>query len=1005
MKKCIIGKGWAVIIFFSALLLAAGPAFSKPISVYPSCQAQQQQVNGSVADASGPLPGVTILIKGTTVNAVSDLQGKFSIAAIPGDVLVFQFIGYQTLELTVAGNDLGTVLLTESATSLEEVTINAGYYSVKQKESTGSISRITAKEIETQPVTNVLATMQGRMAGVSITQSSGVAGSGFDIKIRGQNSLRPEGNAPLYIIDGIPYSSDPIGTANTNTVMPTPVSPLTNINPGDIESLEVLKDADATAIYGSRGANGVVLITTKRGKAGKTKVTAKASRGFGEVTRFANLMGTAQYLAMRAEGFANDGITEYPSYAYDINGTWDPNRYTDWQKELIGRTADIIRAEAALSGGTQQTQFMVGSNYSRETTVFPGNFAYQKGNVRVSLSHESLNGKFHTTFTAGYTHQDNDQPSRDYTVEARMLAPNAPSLYDGQGNLNWEDGTFNNPLRNLEGKSLSKTYDLVSSLGLSYRLAEGLELKSSFGFTDLRHKESSSQPSTIYNPSYGIGPEYSSIVAGSTTRQSWIIEPQVNYTKSWGEAKLDVLAGGTFQSQASGQLIQRASGFTSNSLINNLAAAAVVTTDLDETAQYRYQAVFARANINWKGRYIANITGRRDGSSRFGPGRQFANFGAVGAAWLFSREDLFQDSFLSFGKLRASYGVTGNDQIGNYQFLDTYGTSGTQYQGIVGLGPLRLYNPDFGWETNRKLEAGLELSFLADRINFTASWFRNRSSNQLAGIPLPGTTGFASIQANLDATIENRGLEFTLQSVNFQKQDVGWTTSLNLTLARNELLAFPGLATSTYSNQFVIGEPLNIRKVYHLQGVDTQTGMYEFKDYNGDGVITADKDRGAIAEFNPKYFGGLQNSLRYKNWHLDFLFQFVSQKNLNTSALGVPGTMGNQSADLANHWQQAGDIAHYQLFTSGSNAQASQAYANYYNSDGAIVDASYIRLKNICLSYQLPSYWLKGLGCTVFFEGQNLLTFTRFKGADPEFISSSSLPPLRVFTTGLQVSF
>lgn len=965
---------------------------------------QTKTITGIVSDHLGPLPGVTVAVKGSLGAVLTDNDGKYSINADATDVLVFSYVGYKTVEMAVHDQAILTVQLQEDATSLQEVTVNAGYYKVKDKERTGSIAKITSKEIEKQPVTNMLATMQGRMAGVNIVQSSGIGGSGFEIKIRGQNSLRADGNAPLYIIDGVPYSSEALSVGYTNTVMSMPSSPLNNINPGDIESIEVLKDADATAIYGSRGANGVVLITTKKGKVGKARFTLNINKGVGKVTRFMDLMNTEQYIAMREEAFANDGITTFPANAYDVNGTWDRTRYTDWQRKLTGGTAQFTNVNAAVSGGSDMTQFMISGNYAKETTVFPGDFAYQKGNVRMNLNHESTDKRFRTNFSAGYTHQDNDQPSRDYTVESRTLAPNAPALFDEQGNLNWENGTFNNPLRHLKGKSLAKTYDLVANALFGYQLLKNLELRSNFGFTDLRHEESSTSPSTIYNPEWGLGAEYSSISIGNATRQSWIAEPQLHYKTEFGKAKIDVLAGATFQSQTGRQLVQRADGFTSNNLIYNLAAATTVVTDMDETAVYKYQAFFGRANVIWNERYILNVTGRRDGSSRFGPGNQFANFGAIGAAWLFGAEKIFENSILSFGKLRGSYGIAGNDQIGNYQYLDTYTTTGENYEGIIGLEPTRLFNPDFAWESNRKLEAALETGFFKDRIFLTIAAFENRSSNQLVGVPLPGTTGFSSIQANLDATVDNRGFELTLRTVNVQQKDFSWTTNVNLTVAKNKLVSFPGLEASTYSNQFVVGAPLNIRKVYHYLGVNTQTGIYQFEDKNGDGLINS-SDRTHVADLNPKFYGGFQNQLRYKNWNLDFLFQFVKQQKYNTASLGIPGMMGNQSAVLLNHWQDEGDTATYQQFTTGATAAVTQGYVNFLSSDGVITDGSFIRLKNISLSYDVPKRWIGQMGCKVVFQGQNLLTMTKYKGADPEFTGSNSLPPLRIFTAGLQLTF
>lgn len=964
---------------------------------------QSHKVSGIVTDSNGVLPGVTVTLKGTSTSTISDNAGKYTISATTEGTLVFSYIGYKTIETAIDGKTIVNAMLTDDATTLKEVTINAGYYNVKDKERTGSIAKITSKDLENQPVTNVLAAMQGRMAGVDIVQTTGVPGGGFDIRIRGLNSMRSGGNAPLYVIDGVPFASDAIGDSQTSSTLPTATSPLNSINPSDIESIEILKDADATAIYGSRGANGVVLITTKKGKAGKTQFTASASTGTGQITKKLDLLHTSQYLAIRQQAFANDGITTYPYNAYDVNGTWDVNRYTDWQKELTGGTAVIKTLQASVSGGSAQTHFLVSGNTYTQSTVFPGDFDYKKGAVHVSLDHESDDKRFKVIFSGGYDIQDNNQPAADLTRISRNLAPNAPALYDADGNLNWENSTWENPLAALNSESLAKTNSLVANSTFSYQLPYGFTAKTSLGFTDLRHHESRTDPSTIYDPVYEAGAEYSSIFLTTSNRQSWIVEPQLQWNRTVGKGKVTALVGGTFQNQDSNSMLQYGSGFTSNSLLYNLASASFSKTFYDDVTEYRYQAFFGRVNFSWQDKYIVNLTGRRDGSSRFGPGKQFANFGAVGGAWLFS-EEKGKIPFLSFGKLRASYGITGNDQIGDYQFLNTYQSSGTVYDGTVGLSPIRLFNPNFSWETNRKLEAALELGFLKDRIFTTVSWYRNRSSNQLIGMPLPATTGFTSMQSNLAATVENTGLELTLRTVNVQKDSFGWTTNFNLTVPKNKLIAFPGLASSTYSNQYVIGESINIKKLYHFTGVNPQTGVYEFADVNGDGQMTI-ADAQTVRDFSPMYYGGLQNQLRYKNFQLDFLFQFVKQLNWNAATqYSAPGAFGNQPASVVGGWQQAGDIATHQIYTTGLNSDAVNAYGRYATSDGAVSDASYIRLKNVALSYTVPSY-VKGLQCKLTLQGQNLLLITPYKDGDPEFRSFNYLPPLRIISLGAEFKF
>lgn len=968
-------------------------------------QQQQQQITGIVRDSHGPLPGVTISVKNSTAVAISDEYGVYAIVAQPSDTLIFTFVGFKTIEIPANGRNQLNALLVEDATALQEVTVNAGYYKVKDRERTGSIAKITAKDIQNQPITNVLAAMQGRMAGVDIIQDSGTPGGGFQIKIRGINSLRASGNEPLYIIDGVPFSSETIGSVETSGFSPSMTNPLNSVNPSEIESIEVLKDADATSIYGSRGANGVVLITTKKGKAGKTVFSATTSTAFGTVTKMLDLMNTEQYVKMRQEAYANDGFTAYPDNAYDVNGTWDQTKYTDWQKELTGGTAIIDNFHGSVSGGSTLTQYILSGTYRKETTVLPSDFHYDKGSAHFSMTHQSDDQKFKINFSGGYTAQKNNQPAVDLTAISRKLAPNAPALYDEEGSLNWENNTWTNPLANLEAKFISRVSALTTNAVLSYAVLPALEIKVNLGYSDLANDERKTAPSTIYTPAYGLGPESSSINVSHTNRRSWIIEPQLGWSRNFGKSKITALAGGTFQMQRNNRLVLFGGKFTSNSLINDLGSAEITDIIVDDETIYKYQAFFTRLNYNYDSRYIINVTGRRDGSSRFGPGKQFANFGAIGAAWLFSDESFLKDnSLLSFGKLRASYGTSGNDQIGDYQFFDTYASSGNMYGGVNALQPVRLPNDQFAWETNRKFEVAIETGFLKDRIFISGAYYRNKSSNQLVGVPLPATTGFNTINANLDAAVQNSGVEVTLQTVNFQKLDFSWITNFNISAGQNKLLSFPGLESSPYANAYQIGRSLSIIKLYHFTGINPETGIYEFEDVNGDGEFTSREDRQAIVDLTPKYFGGLQNQLSYKNLKLDFLFQFVKQQNFGY-APGVPGTMVNQATDVTIPWSEAAPYASNQPYTTGYNAAVFSGYYRFQDSNGALTDASYIRLKNISLSYDLPLPEKNGIKCKLMLQGQNLLTFTPYQYGDPEFKFYGYLPPLKVYSAGVQLTF
>jgi len=991
-------------LIFTGFLLFFPPSFAKTSVRNSKPLIQQHQIQGTVTDGNSPLPGVAIAVKGNSKTAViSDYNGEYNISASSQDTLIVSYLGFKTVLISIKNRSKIDITLEYDTTTLQEVKVNAGYYSVKESERTGSIARITSKEIESQPVTNVLATMQGRMAGVSIVQDSGTPGSGFTIRIRGQNSLRGNANEPLYIIDGVPFSSESVGYSNTSTATAGETSPLNSIVPSDIESIEVLKDADATSIYGSRGANGVVLITTKRGKQGKTTFTINSNTGVGKATRFLDLMDTQQYIAMRRQAFTNDGITNYPANAYDINGTWSQNRSTDWQKELLGGTSEILFLQGSVSGGSEKTQYLLSGNYRSETTVMPGDFKYIKGGAHFTMNHISQDDKFRLNFSSSYTIQNNNLPSIDLTIQARTLAPNAPSLYKENGVLNWENNSWTNPLAALNQTFVSKSANSVSNVLLSYRILPDLELKGSFGFTNLKNDEKRAVPSTIYNPSLAITSAASRLYTNNTARQSYIVEPQLNYKKNFGLHFIDALIGGTAQSTTTTRLYQLGANFSSNSLLNDLASAAQRLVYTSDEILYRYQAFFGRLNYNYDGTYILNLTARRDGSSRFGPGKQFATFGAVGAAWIFSREAFLRNnSILSFGKLRGSYGITGSDQIGDYQFYNTYSSSGNNYQGTVGLQPTRLFNPNFGWETNRKIEFALESGFFNDRVFLTAAWYQNRSGNQLVGVPLPGTTGFSTLNSNLDATVENSGTEFTLRTVNFTEK-IKWTTTFNISNNKTKLVSFPGLKTSVYANTYEINRPLTIQKLYSFTGLNPQTGIYTFKDINNDGTLSID-DRKFIADLTPKYSGGIQNTFIYKGFVLDFLFQFVKQDGIKYLP-GPAGGMANQLAEVSSQsWSTAENNTNYQAFTAGYNSALSTAYYQYASSNGAITDASYIRLKNIALNFDLPLPQSSKVKCRLIAQGQNVLTFTNFNG-DPEFRFSGYLPPLKIYSVGAQLTF
>jgi len=970
-------------------------------------------IRGKIVGEDGAaISGATVSVKGTGKSVISDEDGAFYMAGINENaILVISYVGYVTKEVTAAAA-MGDVTLTLSEGKLEEVEINAGYYTVTDRARTGSIERVAAAEIGRQPVGNPLAAIQGRVAGLVITQNSGINGAGFKVQLRGQGSLM-QGSDPLFIIDGVPLAS---GNSSINTVSnatgSSGISPFSTINPADIESVEVLKDADATAIYGSRGANGVILITTKKGTASSPSLSLNVYSGYGKTTRTMDMLNTAQYIEMRKEAFKNDGVAMTNSSAPDLL-LWDQERYTDFKKLLIGGRASTTDAQMSLNGGSAQTRYVLSGGYHRESSVFPGTQSDNRASVRANVNHRSSDTRFSLDFVANYTIDKNIQGAGDLTSLINM--PPNMLLYTAEGKLNWQEGgaffggAITNPLASSNRVYTGNFQHLNSNAMLGYQVFKGLKLKSSFGYNNINSKDQAVNPSTSINPNSGTLP-YATF--GRSSIDSWIIEPQADYSGKLAKGSLQVLVGGTFQGISSNSLNVLAQNYKNDILLSSIAAAGNSTTS-NADFRYNYTAIYGRINYNLKERYFINLTGRRDGSSRFGPGNRFANFGAIGAAWIFSDEPGLDQAlpFLSFGKLRGSFGLTGNDQIGNYKYLDSWTNSSLPYQGVAGLQPVSLFNGNYAWETNSKAEVAIELGFLKDRIRLTTSYYRNRSGNQLVNYKLPIQTGFNSILRNLDAVIENSGLEILLATKNVVGRDFSWTSSLNFSVPKNKLVRFPDLETSTYASTYLIGEPLSVRRLFEYKGVDPATGIYQFNDVNGDGLYDS-ADRTILKNTQPDFLGGLQNSFSFKGLQLDVFLEFRKQLGLNylnTQSTFIPGYFYfNHPAVVMERWQSAGNETRIQRFVASGSSPAYAAAGNYLSgSDAVFSDASFIRVKNVSLSYHFCKDWTRKLhlnNLSVFVQGQNLFTLTKYEGSDPENQSIYILPPLRVLTAGIQLT-
>lgn len=957
-----------------------------------------------------PLDNVNITANISGAATTSDANGQFFLKNLnEKDVLTFSVIGYQSKKIAIEKKSFLKVQLSVSVTAMDETLVIA-YGTTTKRFSTGSVSKVTSAEIEKQPVSNVLAALEGRVPGMIITQSSGVPGANYKVRIRGQNSIL-QGSDPLFIIDGVPFSigNSPINQLNTAALL----SPLNTISPSDIESIEVLKDADATALYGSRGSNGVILITTKSAKSSKTSLSASMYSSWSRITRKIPMLNTSQYLAMRREAFQNDGITPTAQDAPDLF-LWDTARNFDLQKLLTGGTARSLDAQISLSAGTAATKFSLATSLNRQTTVFPGDLSDIKGTVHLSLMHTPAGKKIFLRFTTDYGADYNRLSSYDLSTFINM--PPHIHFYDSIGRLNWMEGGssfyslgITNPLAYLNQNYSGRFDNLISNLQLGYTIFKGLSVKSNLGYNLFLSNEIRTNASTSLDPATGQLP-YSNFARRN--QWNWIWEPQLEYIKRIGGLGIETLLGTTWQQNADELYLVNASDYTSDIQLESISAAGNVTTT-NNFSNYRYNSAFGRLKLNLKDRYLLSVSARRDGSSRFGPEKQFANFGAVGGGWIFSEEAFVKKHlrFLSYGKLRGSYGTAGNDNIGNYQFIDTWTNTTTTYGGSVGLFPTRLFNPNYSWELNRKIETAAELGFFQDRILFSASFFYNRCGNQLIPYTLPIQTGFNSVNKNLDALIENKGWEFTLSGKTSLFKAVNWSSAINLTLSRNKLLKFPGLDNSSYATQYVIGEPLSVKKLYQFTGVDQQSGIFVFDDINKDGSFTT-LDRVIYKNTDPKYYGGFSNSFYWKGYSLDIVLEFRKQHGLNaySQLSNVPGyDYRNQPELVLGRWRVPGDISQIQKFTQDvSSAAFANAALVFANSNAIYSDASFIRGKTVSVAYELPSKInesLKAEKMSVYISAQNLFTITRYKGADPENQNMYALPPLKTIACGVRLNF
>lgn len=1022
----------------------------KPDKINPPVANFGLDVKGIVVNEQNePLVGATVSVEGNGMAMATDSKGEFGFSNLKiNDVLLVTNIGYQSIRLPIQGRTYFVIKLHTSIAILDE-TVLIAYGNTTRRFNTGSVTKVTSEEIGEQPVSNPLAALQGRVPGLVVNSTSGLPGSSFNIQIRGQNSLNPDPNNtlapkdnPLFIIDGVPFAPQnnninqlpSLASPGVNILLNDSyggISPFNTINPSDIESIEVLRDADATAIYGSRGANGVILITTKKGKTGKTKFSMNIYTGVSSVAHTLPMMNTKQYLEIRREAFANDGViptsndpSNFRTYAPDLL-IYDTSKYADWKKFFIGNPSYTININTSLSGGSANTQFLLGAGYYHETYIYPGDFAYDRASFNVNLHHNSVNKKISIDFSSNYSFDNNNSSGSPNLLAAYSLDPDFPNLLDENGNLLWsyKGQSYGvskvNPLSYLKKKYSVTNLNLISHLQVGYKIFQDLEIRTSLGYNYLNSLEYSGNPAISQNPA--AFNRIASADFGTNNIHNWIIEPQAEYNKLFGKSKINILLGETIEQDINSSNLIDASGYSNDMLITSISGAPDITAS-DAYSQYKYNAIFGRVNYRYDQRYIINLTGRRDGSSRFGPGKQFGNFGAVGTAWIFSEEKFIKSNlpFLSYGKLRASYGTTGSDAIGDYQYISRWQPTEYYYQGSPGYLSQNLFNPDFSWAVTKKAEGAIELGFFKDRLLLSATWYRNRSGNQLVSYQLPSQTGFLNVTENSPATVQNSGWEFTLTSSNFKSKNFTWNTSFNITIPRNKLLSFPGIESSSYATKYIVGQSLNVIKGFKYLGLNDTTGVFQFLTAKGIPTYSPTNISGnnfndiqVIGNLDPKFYGGMDNSFTYKDFQLEVFLEFKKQTGVNYLSQiyggNVPGGEFNLPAALLSRWQKPGDKSEFERFTTDASSSAGNAARRYFTqSSGVYSDASYIRFKTVSFSYKLRGRIVEKIKAETvrfYINAENLLTITNYKGNDPETQNFYGVPPLRTIAVGCQFIF
>lgn len=993
-----------------------------------SAFAQTGGIRGKVIDASNgeSLPNANIVVKELNRGASSDINGNYAITNIPAGTYTVEssFVGYKRFSTRVTVGE-GTVTLNinfePALVGLDELVVT-GYSVTTKREVTGAITQVKSEQIENLPIQSFDQALQGRAAGVQVTSASGQPGGALRVRIRGFGSINAS-NEPLYIVDGVQLTEEAQTSSQASS------NPLAALNPNDILSIEILKDAAAASIYGAQAANGVVLITTKQGRAGNSVITVNSTMGWTSQPKFYDTMDSPTWLNFMMEAFENHAkvtlgnvqsarnlvLTNfYPGCTAAGLGTpaCDPNQATtyDWQRSVY-QTGVNREIDASVSGGTDVTRFFLSTGF--ENSEGQAKFTdFKRMSLRTNVDHRinskmTVESRINLASTRQFGAVANGNFINGPFFMGAWQQPTRP-IYNPDGSFN-ENVPYYNIVQWQQGdQRKTRGNDIQGSLAINYKLPQNIILRVFGGLNFRQTRDTNFRSALLPGSNRTNGGD---LFEANREIFSYNVNATLNYNKSFNNVhNVAALLGSEYKEESQESMTASGRGFA-NPLFDILSLAATPAGVSGSATEFKAASVFGQVKYDYGNRYLVNATARYDGSSRFGVDNRWGLFYAFSGAWNLANEEFIPlPDVINDMKLRAGYGITGNSGIGNFASRSLFGSGGS-YNSGAGLRPSQLANNILTWEEAKTINAGLDFAILDSRISGSLDLYRKRNERLLLGRSLPSDSGFSSITENA-GVVQNQGYEFEITSRNIDRDDFLWTTSFNITSNQNELIEL-NEGQTRIGNSYIVGEPLRFYWGYKWAGVNPADGRPMWYDANGNiTYLVASSDADIISYLDPTHYGGFTNTFNYKGFTLDVFFQYDLGGNTFEQQVGYflmdPGTSGGLLTRLLDRWTTPGQITDVEKAFRTRNEPGMSSRTT--GSTWYIESTSYIRLKNATLSYSLPENVTSRLGIRnfkVFATGQNLYTWTAYPGLDPEFLATANAPypQGRTIRTGVQLQF